>query len=53
MEPDVHVLAGAQTGVQGANAGDHVVGPGAGSRGGERVPWRGEFDVQVQNQVGI
>ncbi len=42
MEPDVHVLAGAQTRVQGAHAGDHALGPGQSPRGGERVPWRGE-----------
>lgn len=47
MDPDVHVLARAQTRVQGANARDHAVGPGTGSRGGERVPWRGELGVKV------
>lgn len=47
MEPDVHVLARAQARIQGANAGDHTMGPGTGSRGGERVPWRGELGLRV------
>ncbi len=47
MEPDVHVLAGAQTRVQGAHAGDHAMGPGQSPRGGERVPGRGERETHT------
>lgn len=47
MEPDVHVLARAQARVQRTNAGDHAVGPGTGTRGGERVSWRGELGVRI------
>lgn len=42
MEPDLHVFPGAPTGVPGAHAGDHAVGPGQGEGGGEWVPGRGE-----------
>lgn len=42
MEPDLYVFAGAPARVSGAHAGDHIVGPGQGEGGGERIPWRGK-----------
>lgn len=42
MEPDFYVFPRPPAGVQGTHAGDHVVGPGPGARGGEWVLGRGE-----------